>query len=71
MSFLNQVVIGFYKLIYSVLCGFLWQFFSDFFSATILPQKLGVFLKIITVPPKTKKPVIRDEYRLFNVLDHF
>lgn len=71
MLFLNQVVKGVYMLIHSMLHVFLWQFFFDFYSATILPQKLGVFLKILMIPPKTKKPVIPNEYRFFYVLDHF
>jgi hypothetical protein len=54
MLLFSQVVSGVYKLIYSVLYHFLWQFFLTFKTATNLPQKLGVFLKILRIPTKRK-----------------
>ncbi len=59
-----QVVNEVYMLIYSILHHFLWHFFFLTKSATNLPQKLGVFLKILRFPAAKKKPVIFKNYRL-------
>jgi len=50
MLLFSQVVKQFYMLIYNVLRCILWQFFLNYKTATDLPQKLGVFLKILRIP---------------------
>lgn len=70
MLLFGQVVNKFYMLIYSVLTYILWHFFFLTKSATKLPQKLGVFLKILRFPAERKKPVIIKNYRLYSFLDH-
>jgi len=40
-------------------------------SATNLPRKLGVFLKILRIPLKIKNPVIPINYRVLKPLDRF
>lgn len=60
MLLFGQVV----NVIYSALNHFLWQFFLTCKTATNLPQKLGVFLKILRFQNPQKKPVILKNYRL-------
>ncbi|MDR6736592.1 hypothetical protein J2X77_003465 [Sphingobacterium sp. 2149] len=54
MLLFSQVVNEVYILIYSVLSYFLWHFFFLTKSATNLPQKLRVFLKILRFPAEKK-----------------
>ncbi|GEM_PF-1600786 len=54
MLLFGQVVKEVYMLIYSILNCILWQFFLTCETATNLPQKLGVFLKILRFPAEKK-----------------